>query len=123
MHTQPDERRHFTRIAFDAQTRISQGPLHWSVKLLDVSLKGLLIEKPLDWHPGPDSVFSADIHLNDETHIIMDVRLAHAEAHKLGFECTHIDQQSISHLRRVVELNLGDEALLQRELKALISEQ
>ena len=85
MHTQPDERRHFTRIAFDAQTRISQGPLHWSVKLLDVSLKGLLIEKPLDWRPGPDSVFSADIHLNDETHIIMDVRLAHAEAHKLGF--------------------------------------
>ena len=68
-------------------------------------------------------MFSADIHLNDQTHIIMDVRLAHAEAHKLGFECTRIDQQSISHLRRVVELNLGDEALLQRELKALISEQ
>ena len=45
------------------------------------------------------------------------------EAHKLGFECTRIDQQSISHLRRVVELNLGDEALLQRELKALISDQ
>ena len=125
MHTLPDERRHFTRIAFDAQTRISQGPLHWSVKLLDVSLKGMLIEKPLTWHPhtDPTPVFTAHIQLSGQTHIIMDMRLAHTEAHRLGFECTRIDQGSISHLRRVVELNLGDEALLQRELKALINEQ
>jgi hypothetical protein len=37
----------------------------------------------------------------------------------LGFVCRHIDLESISHLRRLVELNLGDESLLERELAAL----
>ena len=37
----------------------------------------------------------------------------------IGFVCRHIDVDSISHLRRLVELNLGDEALLERELAAL----
>ena len=31
----------------------------------------------------------------------------------------HIDLESISHLRRLVELNLGDSSLLERELAAL----
>ena len=123
MPEQPEERRRFTRIAFDAQTRISQGPLHWSVKLLDVSLKGLLIEKPQDWRPAPAPEFTADIHLSNETHIIMVVHLAHTKAHQLGFECTRIDSESIGNLRRLVELNLGDQDLLQRELKALITDE
>ena len=37
----------------------------------------------------------------------------------VGMVCRHIDVDSISHLRRLVELNLGDEALLERELAAL----
>ena len=123
MHQHPAERRRFTRIHFDAQTKISQGPLHWSVKLLDVSLKGLLVEKPLNWHPVTEQTFTANIHLSDETHVIMDVRLAHVEDQYLGFECTHIGLDSISHLRRLVELNMGDEQLLGRELRALISTQ
>ena len=32
----------------------------------------------------------------------------------------HIDLDSISHLRRFVELNLGDEQELERELGALL---
>ena len=123
MHQHPAERRRFTRIHFDAQTKISQGPLHWSVKLLDVSLKGLLVEKPQSGCLAPGQTFTANIHLSDETHVIMEVRLAHEDAQHLGFECTHIGLDSISHLRRLVELNMGDEQLLERELGALISTQ
>jgi len=39
--------------------------------------------------------------------------------HNLTALRQHIDLDSISHLRRLVELNLGDEALLERELAAL----
>jgi len=37
----------------------------------------------------------------------------------LGLSCREIDLDSITHLRRLVALNLGDEALLDRELGLL----
>ena len=40
--------------------------------------------------------------------------------HHLGLFCHHIDIDSITHLRRLIELNLGDETLLQRELAELL---
>jgi hypothetical protein len=49
----------------------------------------------------------------------MKVRCRHAERGQIGFECEHIDIDSISNLRRLVELNLGDAELLERQLGAL----
>jgi hypothetical protein len=49
----------------------------------------------------------------------MDVTVAHCESEHVGFHCDHIDIDSITHLRRLVELNLGDPELLERELSAL----
>jgi hypothetical protein len=37
----------------------------------------------------------------------------------VGLHCRHIDIESLAHLRRLIELNLGDPALLERELAAL----
>ena len=50
----------------------------------------------------------------------MQTAVAHIDANSVGFICEHIDLDSISHLKRLVELNLGDEDLLHRELHALI---
>lgn len=115
------ERRRFVRIAFDAQTELSQAGNRWPVKLLDLSLKGLLIEKPQPWEGDPHARFTASIHLNDDTPVVMEVELVHDDHDQLGFHCSHIDVDSISHLRRLIELNLGDEAELERELKALLA--
>lgn len=49
----------------------------------------------------------------------MDGTVVHCEDGHLGFRCDHIDLDSISHLKRLVELNLSDEALLERELSEL----
>ena len=35
--------------------------------------------------------------------------------------CTEIDLESMTNLRRLVELNLGDEAALNREIHAMVS--
>ncbi len=115
------ERRRFVRIAFDAKTELTQAGNSWPVKLLDLSLKGLLIEKPQPWHGDPEARFTANIHLNDDTPVVMEVELVHDDHNQLGFHCSHIDLDSISHLRRLVELNLGDEAELERELAALLA--
>jgi hypothetical protein len=46
--------------------------------------------------------------------------VAHIEDDRVGVSCSHIDLDSAAHLRRLVELNLGDEAQLHRELQALM---
>ena len=43
-----------------------------------------------------------------------------AEGGKIGLQCESIDLDSITHLRRLVELNAGDPALLDRELSSLL---
>ena len=116
----PADRRRFKRIAFDARTELSQGEFIWPVKLIDLSLKGLLIEKPEPWLGNPEKHFLVDIHLNEDVEIKMDVMLTHDDHGQLGFVCKHISLESIERLRRLIEFNLGDPKELERELGALI---
>lgn len=114
-----NNRRRFQRIAFDAATELVQGDQRWAVELHDLSLKGLLIKAPADWHGDPEQPFFASITLGTDTLVQMEVQQARNNNGLLGFVCKHIDLDSISHLRRLVELNLGDGSLLERELAAL----
>ncbi|MGK9065773.1 PilZ domain-containing protein [Stutzerimonas chloritidismutans] len=122
MSEHPSDRRRFQRFAFDAATELVQGERRWTVQLHDLSLKGLLIHRPVGWDADPSVPFQARIRLADDAEVLMEVELAHAEGELIGLVCRHIDVDSISHLRRLVELNLGDEALLERELAALSAE-
>ncbi|WP_282343895.1 MULTISPECIES: PilZ domain-containing protein [Pseudomonas] len=119
MTSDNNERRRFQRIAFDAVTEIAQGDQRWVGALQDVSLHGLLIKQPAHWSGDPEQPFRALIDLGGDIQVHMEMRLAREQGGYLGFICQHIDLDSISHLRRLVELNLGDEALLERELAAL----
>lgn len=113
------ERRCFQRIAFGAATELSQGDNTWQVQLLDISLKGLLIQLPANWSGIEKHPFQACLTLSADVQIRMDVQLVRSHNQQLGFSCLNIDVESISHLRRLVEFNLGDERLIQRELAAL----
>ena len=115
----PDERRSFSRITFDGNTTIAQGSNQWPVTLIVLSLKGLLVEEPEKWAADTATAMQANIQLDDETVISMAINWRHAANGLIGFECAHIDIDSIIHLRRLVELNLGDDELLERELALL----
>lgn len=116
-----DDRRRFTRVPFDANTVLQQEGWHVEVQLLDLSLRGLLVQQPDAWQRGnPNEPFVAVIDLSEGNQIRMEVGLVHAEEGLLGFRCEHIDLDSISHLRRLIALNLGDPALVERELAALL---
>ncbi|MNL32142.1 Cyclic diguanosine monophosphate-binding protein [compost metagenome] len=120
MSEHPANRRRFKRIAFDARTELRQGEYIWPVKLIDLSLKGLLIERPEPWLGDGEQDFQVDIQLSDDIDIEMDMHLAHEENGQLGFVCRHISLESIQRLRRLIELNLADPQELERELGALI---
>ena len=115
-----DERRRFKRVAFDAKTQISQGDRNWSVKLIDLSLRGALIQRPDHWDVDPRKHLQINIHLTDLIEVRMDAELRHEEHRHLGFACLHIGLGDIGHLRRIIELNLGDMEELERELGALV---
>jgi pSer/pThr/pTyr-binding forkhead associated (FHA) protein len=114
----PGEQRDFSRIHFEVPATLHQGAQQWQTRLSDISLHGALVERPVDWAPGSE-LYRLDVHLNEEVTIHMDVEMAHVDGRWIGFRCHDIDVDSITHLRRLVELNLGDPDLVERELSAL----
>ena len=114
------EHRRFSRIPFQAKVVLAQGQKRWETQLIDISLKGALVSRPADWTAPVGAPVNIEVRMEmAEVMIDMSTRVAHVEGDRLGLSCEHIDVDSISHLRRLVELNLGDEAQLQRELGAL----
>jgi len=119
------ERRRFSRIPFDATAHINteDGDLFLNCQVLDVSLKGLLIAKPGQWLSPMQHPCHIDLLLQQgEVMIEMDTLVAHVDTDTIGFECEQIDLDSITHLKRLVELNLGDDGMLHRELATLLEQ-
>jgi len=113
------EQRRFQRVPFHAWVELLQNGQTRSARLLDVSLKGLLLEAPEDTLIDPDQPVRASIQLEGDATITMHARLSHRQGLQLGFKCEIIDVDSISHLRRLIELNLGDAKAAERELSEL----
>ncbi|GAA0793854.1 PilZ domain-containing protein [Marinobacterium sediminicola] len=114
------ERRRFTRIPFDAECELHSDKGSAVVQLLDISLRGTLIESP---RPLPIEVGeTARLHLYLANDILIEIpaTLKHAAPPQYGFVAEGIEIDSITHLRRLIELNLGDETLLERELEQLL---
>ncbi|RZJ13809.1 MAG: PilZ domain-containing protein [Rubrivivax sp.] len=116
------ERRQFARVAFatGAELITTQARLHCQV--IDISLKGVLLELPAgDSAPvGMPCLVKLPLG-HDDIAIAMAGELAHVEAGHAGVLCRSIDIESITHLRRLIEVNLGDPAASERELRALIA--
>jgi hypothetical protein len=116
------KRRLFTRIAFDADVVLDTLSGKHECKLVDISLKGALVKRPLPWHASIGEPCRLLVKLaEDGTAISMAGEVAHVEQGRLGIHCTEIDLESITNLRRLVELNLGDEAALHREISAIVN--
>lgn len=117
------ERRRFSRIAFHRPVELGVGAERATGELLDVSLKGALVEMPRGFDPRIGQPCSLSIRLDaGDAAIRMEGEIAHRRGMLVGVRCDEIDLESIAHLRRLVELNLGDDDLLHRELTALVEE-
>ncbi|MCB1785287.1 MAG: PilZ domain-containing protein [Chromatiaceae bacterium] len=122
MSNPADERRRFHRIATDKPVKITAGSAVHPGTVLDLSLRGLLFEVADDWQPTSGTAISALLELDGELCCIqMEGEVAHVEGNHVGMHCTAIDLDSASRLRRMVELNLADEQLLERDLAELIA--
>lgn len=114
-----DNERAFTRIFFDAETVLTQGDNVLLVQLIDIAFKGILVRLLPGQQVDPEQPLDASIHLGGDIQICMNLSVANQREDMLGLRCNNIDLDSLTHLRRLVELNLGDISLLERELSAL----
>jgi len=118
--SQSHERRRFSRVLFDAHVELAQADHHWRASLLDISLKGLLLQQTTPAEIDPQQPILVKVMLADNTSIALSGILSHQHHQQMGLVCQSIDIDSMSHLRRLIELNLGDTLAAERELSELL---
>lgn len=116
----PHERRHFVRVEFDAPALLTTATDAFSVHVLDLSLKGALLVAPAEAKLEAGMLCQLTVPLAEtDNHIAMSTEVAHVHGLHAGLLCRSIDLDSVTHLRRLIELQLGDPALLERDLGEL----
>lgn len=115
------DRRRFTRIPVEHRARLAGPGGEHEVQLLDISMRGVLVDLPASVPLNPAAPYLLQITLSPECRIQMELTLIHRRDDHAGFHCHHIDLDSAAHLRRLVELHLGDSRLLERELGELMA--
>lgn len=114
------EQRRFHRVPFSATAHFTANGQQWNARLLDISLKGALVAPPPDCKVLVGAQCILELHLDDaETVITMHAHVVHITSNHFGLCGDRIDTESLTHLRRLIELNLGDAELAQRELAQL----
>lgn len=115
-------RRQFTRIIFANSAQLSDDKSSWCVRLVDLSLKGALVSMPndntiklIDNKPYTLSFQLAD----SDVYIKLKVNIVQLTKKDLRLRCMRMDIDSATHLRKIVELNMSDGHLLQRDLEQL----
>jgi hypothetical protein len=143
-----DERRQFSRVLFNKKATLFFQNQPYPCQIIDISLQGVLIQlaspiqaldsltdsgKSLSDHLNHAfelkiQLFDSNLESSDADSIKMQLNFSHTQndattinsALNLGFSCRHMDLDSITHLRRLVELNLADSKLLERDFSALV---
>ena len=116
----PHERRHFVRVGKKTPAMLTTATAAFSVHVLDLSLKGALIMVPAQPALGPGTLCQLTIPLTYTcNHIAMSTDVAHLLCLHSVLLCKGIDLDSVTHLRRLIELQLGDSALLEWDLGEL----
>ena len=103
-----NEKRHFQRIHFVSNIDITINGQKRECVLLDISLKGLLIERPQEITINPGDLYPLKLTLGKDTFINMQANVTHIESNHLGLQWVNIDLDSLTTLRRLLELNLSD---------------
>ena len=120
------DRRMYQRVNFDGTAELSNNEQSFTCQITDLSLRGVLVR--------PFGVVRADVGTeftlliplsndqdSNDLKIQMTLELAHSNPDGLGFKCTSIDLDSITHLRKIIELNSTNPELLDRDFETLVN--
>lgn len=114
------ERRRFSRIVYQAQAVITQESTQVDASVNDLSLHGLLASSDqadvLDINKQINVEFSLS---GSDVTIQLVGNIVGLNNNVIRVAIDHIDIESIGHLKRLIELNVGDDELLHRNIEHL----
>lgn len=114
--------RHFRRIPFEAEVTLKIEQEVCTGQLLDVALKGAMVGTgaPLPFAIGTKCSLSIAL---PGTPISLDflAELIHKEEQCYGFRFISENLETLTHLRKLIELNTGDAEATRSELTAWLS--
>ncbi len=115
------ERRNFSRVDFQSTVTIGSGEKDFQTELIDISLKGALIklEPGQVIEKGEQCVFELKLDANVVA-VKTDALVVYSHENQRGLKFKNLELESMIHLRRLIELNLGDPDKIQQELFFLV---
>lgn len=118
-----DEKRYFSRINFTAQSQIEINDKVYQGELLDLSLRGALLrfKDHIPLEKCDHCTLSIHLHSSD-IKLIFDAELVHIHQNNLGFKFISEDIGTMTHLRNLLSLNIGDYDKITDELEFWLKE-
>ncbi len=114
------EHRRFKRVSFLQKVEVDIAGQYYETHCIDISLRGILLVLPANaqWQTGQE--LNVRITLTPEETIDMQCILMHLDADVAGCKCDSLDIDSLTTLRRLLELNLANPQEVNRELADLL---
>ncbi len=116
----PLNRRQYWRAHFSANAKLKTGSATHSCLIDDISLRGALFALPAGISVAVGMKCDLLLELSSGMAITMQGTLVHVEDRRIGFQCDGMDLDSLTHLRRLIELNAGDAKVYDRDLSTLL---
>ncbi len=117
------DHRRFRRIPFEAEVTLNIKGQVTSGELLDVAMKGALVGtgKAIQLDHGEQCKLSITL---PGTPILLDfeAQLIHAEETRYGFKFVSENLATLTHLRKLIELNTGDVEATRSELTGWLND-
>lgn len=112
-----EERRRFSRVRFQSGCSVTFGERQFSGSLADISLKGALLSffEKLPAGRGDSCRFEMSLG-GTEIVLSLDANVVFTTKERIGIRFGAVDLESMIHLRRLMELNIGDATKVQKEL-------
>lgn len=120
MSSPSNERRRFWRANFHSGAKVLTDAGEYTVQIEDLSLKGALVTLPDGAAVKSDERCRLQVQLAAGVVIMLWGRAAHVKGQHVGIKGESMDLDSVTHLRRLIELNVGDPVLLEEEISFLL---
>ena len=111
------DQRHYQRIPFCTKVDLLLEDRQLTCDLVDLALRGVLIKasETISLPIGKRAHIRINLSESD-LNLTFGGELIHRKDNLYGFLFVDADDESLTHLRRLLELNLGDDEEVEREL-------
>ncbi len=113
-----DDKRYFSRINFTAQSQIEINDKVYSGELLDLSLRGALLsfKEQISAKMNDNCTLTIQLHSSD-IKLLFEAEIVHIHQNNLVFKFISEDVGTMTHLRNLLSLNVGDYDKITDELE------